>query len=54
MAWIFEKKGELVADASRYSEDELIAAIDAGAEDVSLDGDVFEVVTAPGGLRRGA
>ena len=47
VAWIFEKKGELVADASRYSEDELIGAIDAGAEDVSLDGDVFEVVTAP-------
>ena len=47
VAWIFEKKGELVVDASRYSEDELIGAIDAGAEDVSLDGDVFEVVTAP-------
>ncbi len=28
-------------------EDDLIGAIDAGAEDVSLDGDVFEVVTAP-------
>ena len=48
VAWLFEKKGELVADGSRYSEDDLMAAIDAGAEDVSLDGDVFEVVTAPG------
>jgi YebC/PmpR family DNA-binding regulatory protein len=48
VAWLFEKKGELVADASRYSEDDLMVAIDAGAEDVSLDGDVFEVVTAPG------
>ena len=47
VAWIFEKKGELVVDASRYSEDDLLAAIDAGAEDVSLDDDVFEVVTAP-------
>jgi YebC/PmpR family DNA-binding regulatory protein len=47
VAWIFEKKGQLVADAGRYSEDDLMVAIDAGAEDVSLDGDVFEVITAP-------
>ena len=47
VAWQFEKKGELVVDGSRYSEDDLMAAIDAGAEDVSLDGDVFEVVTPP-------
>ena len=47
VAWTFEKKGELVADASRFSEDELMPAIDAGAEDVSLDGDVWEVVTGP-------
>jgi len=47
VAWTFEKKGELVLDAGRYGEADLIAAIDAGAEDVSLDGDVWEVVTAP-------
>jgi YebC/PmpR family DNA-binding regulatory protein len=47
VAWIFEKKGELVVDGSRYSEDDLMAAIDAGAEDLSLDGDVWEVVTDP-------
>jgi YebC/PmpR family DNA-binding regulatory protein len=47
VAWIFEKKGEIVVDATRYSEDELLAAIDAGAEDVALDGDVWEIVTAP-------
>jgi YebC/PmpR family DNA-binding regulatory protein len=45
--YLFEKKGELVVDASRYSEDDLMPAIDAGAEDVALDGDVFEVVTEP-------
>ena len=48
VAWTFEKKGEIVVDGSRYSEDELLAAIDAGAEDVALDGDVWEIVTAPG------
>ena len=47
VAWTFEKKGEIVLDGSRYDEDDLIAAIDAGAEDVSLDGDVWEVVTGP-------
>jgi YebC/PmpR family DNA-binding regulatory protein len=47
VAWTFEKKGEIVLDGSRYGEDDLIAAIDAGAEDVSLDGDVWEVVTGP-------
>ena len=50
VAWIFEKKGELVADAGRYSEDDLMAAIDAGAEDLSLDEDVWEIVTAPSEL----
>jgi YebC/PmpR family DNA-binding regulatory protein len=48
VAWIFEKKGELVADAARHSEDDLLPAIEAGAEDVALDGDVFEIVTGPG------
>ena len=47
VAWTFEKKGQLVVDGSRYDEDDLMAAIDAGAEDVSLDDDVWEIVTAP-------
>jgi YebC/PmpR family DNA-binding regulatory protein len=51
VAWIFEKKGEVVVDGSRYSEDDLLVAIDAGAEDVSLDGDVWEIVTAPAELQ---
>jgi YebC/PmpR family DNA-binding regulatory protein len=50
VAWNFEKRGVLVVDAERYSEDELMPAIDAGAEDVSLDENVFEVVTAPAEL----
>ncbi len=50
VAWTFEKKGQVIADATRFSEDELMPAIDAGAEDVSLDDDVWEVVTAPADL----
>ena len=51
VAWIFDKKGELVADANRYSEDDLMVAIDAGAEDVSVDEDVYEIVTEPADLQ---
>jgi YebC/PmpR family DNA-binding regulatory protein len=47
VAWIFEKKGEIVVDAQRYSEDDLFPAIDAGADDINLDEDVYEVVTTP-------
>ena len=50
VAWTFEKKGEMVVDGHRYSEDDLLAAIDAGAEDLSLDGDVWEIVTGPAEL----
>jgi YebC/PmpR family DNA-binding regulatory protein len=45
--WIFEKKGQIVVDAARYGEDDLMVAVDAGAEDVAEDGDVLEVVTGP-------
>jgi YebC/PmpR family DNA-binding regulatory protein len=47
VAWIFEKKGQILVDAARYGEDDLMAAVDAGAEDVVEDGDVLEVVTGP-------
>jgi YebC/PmpR family DNA-binding regulatory protein len=50
VAWTFEKKGEVVVDGGRYSEDDLLPAIDAGAEDLSMDGDVWEIVTTPGDL----
>jgi YebC/PmpR family DNA-binding regulatory protein len=50
VAWTFEKKGEVVVDGGRYSEDDLLPAIDAGAEDVAMDGDVWEIVTGPAEL----
>jgi YebC/PmpR family DNA-binding regulatory protein len=50
VAWVFEKRGEIVVDAERYSEDDLILAIDAGAQDVVLDESVYEVVTDPADL----
>jgi YebC/PmpR family DNA-binding regulatory protein len=47
VAWIFEKKGAIVVDGGRYDEDDLIVAIDAGAEDVQEDGDRFRVLCEP-------
>jgi len=47
VAYLFEKKGIILIDAERYSEDELMVAVEAGAEDISTDEGVFEVITEP-------
>ena len=47
VSYLFEKRGVIVVDATRYDEDDLIPAIDAGALDIALDDDVFEVITEP-------
>lgn len=50
VAYNFDKKGVIAVDGGRYSEDDLMVAIDAGAEDISLDDDVYEIVTEPSDL----
>jgi YebC/PmpR family DNA-binding regulatory protein len=50
VAWQFDKRGVILLDGERYGEEDLIAAIDAGAEDVEADADVLKVLTAPGDL----
>jgi YebC/PmpR family DNA-binding regulatory protein len=50
VAWIFEKRGVIVVDGRRYGEEDLIAAIDAGAEDVQEDGDLLKVICDPSDL----
>jgi len=50
VAWIFEKRGVVIVDGDRYGEDDLIAAIDAGAEDVREDGDLLRAICAPADL----
>jgi YebC/PmpR family DNA-binding regulatory protein len=45
VGYLFDKKGVLLVDSTRYSEDELMAAIEAGAEDLSDEDGVFEVIT---------
>jgi len=48
VAWVFERRGSIMVDGSRFAEDDVMtAAIEAGAEDVVQDGDQFEVLTQP-------
>jgi YebC/PmpR family DNA-binding regulatory protein len=50
VSYLFDKKGVVVVDAERYSEDDLMVAIDAGAEDIAIDDDVYEVLCEPADL----
>src|SRR5204862_7656820 len=50
VAYLFDKRGLILVDAERYSEDDLLPAIEAGAEDIAVDEDVFEVLTEPSSL----
>jgi YebC/PmpR family DNA-binding regulatory protein len=47
VAYLFDKKGIVVVDAEKYSEDDLMPAIEAGAEDITQDENVFEIVSEP-------
>ncbi|MET0601654.1 MAG: YebC/PmpR family DNA-binding transcriptional regulator [Baekduia sp.] len=51
VAYNFDKKGVIVVDGERYSEDDLLVAIDAGAEDITReDGEAWEIITAASDL----
>ena len=48
VAWMFDKKGLIVVSKEDADEDTLMeVALEAGAEDIRDEGDVFEVLTAP-------
>jgi YebC/PmpR family DNA-binding regulatory protein len=47
VAWQFEKKGIVVVDSERFGEDDLMPAIEAGAEDISGDEGIWEIVAEP-------
>ena len=50
VAYLFDKKGIVVVDGERYTEDDLMVAIDAGAEDIGTDEDFFEITCEPSDL----
>ncbi|NLG66341.1 MAG: YebC/PmpR family DNA-binding transcriptional regulator [Actinobacteria bacterium] len=48
VGWLFERKGViLIEDAAQSEDDVMMAAIDAGAEDVLTEGDTIEIRTDP-------
>ena len=48
VAWLFERKGVILVPADSADEDELmLAAADAGAEDVSVEGSSYQVTCSP-------
>jgi YebC/PmpR family DNA-binding regulatory protein len=48
VAWMFDKKGYIVVEKAKASEDALMSAVlDAGGDDLRDDGDSWEVVTPP-------
>jgi len=49
VAWMFERKGVIEAAPKGKDPEELsLAAIEAGADDISIEGDSVEVTTGPG------
>ena len=48
VSWQFHKKGLLIVEKGKVEEDKLLSlALDAGAEDVKVEGKTFEIITAP-------
>jgi YebC/PmpR family DNA-binding regulatory protein len=48
VSYLFDKRGVITVDSNRYDEDDLMPAIDAGAQDIVRDDDVLEVICEPG------
>jgi len=56
VAWQFERKGVILVPTSVDEDELMLAALDAGAEDIAEDGDMWRVTSAPSDLNavRGA
>lgn len=50
VAWQFDRKGHLLVPRSADEDELMLAALDAGAEDIVDEGDSWRVVTPPGDL----
>ena len=48
VSWMFNKKGQIIIDAALKGEDDMLEiALEAGAEDMSSDGETHQILTAP-------
>jgi YebC/PmpR family DNA-binding regulatory protein len=48
VAWMFERKSQMIVDAAKASEDQLMGVVlDAGAEDIRDHGGAWEIISPP-------
>ena len=47
VGWQFSRKGVIIVDGAAAEDDVMAVALDAGAEDISADGDAWKVTTDP-------
>ena len=53
VSWLFHKKGIAAVEKSKCGEDELMEmSLDAGAEDIRVDGDTHVITSAPGDFEK--
>lgn len=50
VSYMFESKGVIVVETALSEDDLMMLALEAGADDVTADGDVYEIYTAPSDL----
>lgn len=48
VAWMFEKKGIIIVNTDQIGEDDLMElALEAGADDMKIEDEIYEIVTSP-------
>ncbi len=52
VAWQFDRKGQILVDRTADEEELMLTALDAGADDIADDGELWRVTTAPTDLHR--
>jgi YebC/PmpR family DNA-binding regulatory protein len=52
VAWQFDRKGQVLVDRKADEEELMLTTLDAGAEDIADDGEVWRVTTQPADLHR--
>src|SRR3954469_16483879 len=52
VAWQFHRKGQVLVDRSADEDELMLAALDAGADDIADDGEMWRVTSAPTDLHK--
>ncbi|HEY2812154.1 MAG TPA: YebC/PmpR family DNA-binding transcriptional regulator [Acidimicrobiales bacterium] len=52
VAWQFDRKGQVLVDRNVEEDDLMLAALDAGAEDIADDGELWRVTSSPTDLHK--